>query len=135
MSAIIFNVSDSPVSEARLGTEQEFIFESGVILTEFTPPKTIYKGSYASSMDQLSGRGTRISKHQTSTIGMVYPVAYRAYVEELIDSLSDYQIATFDGTDIDYFEKEQDFVIMLSDLEPLTRGCTKLSASIGVKWM
>lgn len=137
MASITFIVSDSAQSPAREDTLQVFDMPQGgaIVISQFTAPTSAFNRSYAASMDYNSGRGTKVSKHQRSMIGITYPIALLPAVEELVDSLADYQIASLDASDIDFMGSTRNFRMMGNDFPREAVGCTHLSLSMELLYL
>lgn len=132
MTAITYIVTGKPVNPARLGTEQTFTIDR---LTEFTLPEPTMNRSYASSMDHRSGKGTFISAHETSRIGITIPIDEKPYLDEMIYSLADYQVAEIDATDVNYVGAVREFVMQGTSFPREAKGCTHISCSFDLKFL
>lgn len=132
MTSIVFTVTAKAQTAARLGTEQTFDI---VRLTEFTPPQIIFNRTYAASMDGKSGKGTLISNHEVSRIGIMVAYAQIPALNELIHSLADYQVAEIDATDVPYVNSIRRFVMKGSDFPKQAKGCTHIIGSFDVRFL
>ena len=132
MTLISYTVTDRAVEPERLGNDDEFEIK---LLTEFTPPEPLFARSYASSRDQKSGRGTLVSSMEESTIGFTVPISEKPYLDELIYSLADYQIATIDATDVEYVGAVRLFRMLDTNFPRIIRGCTHITQTMRIRFL
>ena len=123
---IEFRVTDSPITSARLGTLVTFDVR---IMTEVIPIKRANR-SYSSAMDHRSGRGTKRSKHKEFELKFTQPNADIPAIDELIDSLMDYQIATIDLTSYERYNEIVKFRMMGDEWQQEIIGCSHVRDSI-----
>jgi hypothetical protein len=132
MTTITYTVTGKATSAARLNTEQVFDI---VRLIEFKPPEIVFNRTYAPSLDGASGRGTLVSSHEVSRIGILLPITQWGALQELIYSLSDYQIAELDATDVPHFGSVRNFVMTSNNFPREKRGCNQISGSFDVRFI
>ena len=129
MASIRFIVTDSATDPARLDTEQVYSLDGDVIISDYKEPKT-FNRTQAFAMDMKSSQGTKISKSRAFSMTITCLIDEYKSLEELIDSLADYQLAEFIAADIPLVGESRFFKMTGNSYEPDKIGCDYVSANL-----
>ena len=127
MTTITYTVSDRPVTPARLDTEQVYTLNSLTGIKMLDPK---FNRTYAYSMDRRSVKGTKTSKSEELVIDFVIPMTDKLEYEELLHSITDYQIVEIDATDLNHIDRDVRATLISDDFPYTLIGAKHFRSSM-----